>query len=177
MGCSFSCKRPSFSSSTSKKSNFEKVIRIVDLNGYTEEIDYPVTVGEVTGNPPKHFLFTHTQLLSSASTPLKSDTLLEQGRLYFLLPYSLFDSNVSPLDLAPIARKLSQSSRARKPKSRKQNIPSPNAGFSDTSGNKTDNNEVLRGPKSRSWKPVLATIRERSFNRRSESDLLEKCEG
>ncbi|KAI3447320.1 hypothetical protein Pfo_003985 [Paulownia fortunei] len=187
MGCSFSCKR-------SSKSSKSKTIRIVHLNGFIEEIEYPVTVAEVTGKPPKHFLFTHAQLLAAGSTPLKLDTLLEPGRPYFLLPYSLFDSNVSPVDLAPIARKLAsmaQNSRS-KSKSGKQNLPSgvtgnspvwssparsPNRHFPDLTGTQTDSNQVLYGmqksSKSRSWKPILATIRERSINRRSESDLHE----
>ncbi|GFP89201.1 hypothetical protein PHJA_001063900 [Phtheirospermum japonicum] len=162
MGCSFSCKRLSSSSNS-------KTIRIVNLNGYIEEIHYPVTVAEISGKPPKHFLFTHAHLLASGSMPLKLDTLLEPGKTYFLLPHSLFGSNVSPVDLAPIARNLASMAANSKSKSkfRKQirvwssPATSPKRHFSDD------------GKSSRAWKPVLATIRERSFDRRSESDLQE----
>lgn len=183
MGCSFSCKR------LSSSSKFKNIIRIVHLNGYVEEIEYPVTVAEVTGKPPKHLLFTHVQLLSNASTPLKLDTPLERGCVYFLLPYSLFDSNVSPVDLAPLARKLASIARkiGSKSKSGKQKLSSSVSGNSTVwssparSPNRqfSDNDQILYGiqksSKSRSWKPILSTIREISFNRRSESDLQENA--
>ncbi|KAI3443424.1 hypothetical protein Pfo_000089 [Paulownia fortunei] len=192
MGSSFSCKRLSSTSESLKLKN----IRIVHLNGYIEQLDHPVTVAEVTGRPPEHFLFTQAQLLSNCSKPLKLDALLEPGRVYFLLPYSLFNSNVSPMDLAPIARKLAsmaQNGRS-KSKSGKQNLSrsvggnspvwsspatSPNRLLSDQSsiGVKMENGEVFLGmqksSKSRSWKPILATIQEKSFNPRSESELQE----
>ncbi|KAK4432686.1 hypothetical protein Salat_1030800 [Sesamum alatum] len=187
MGCNVSCKRLSASSKQSKtKTN----IRIVHLNGYIEERTHPVTVAEVTGNPPKHFLFTQAQLLTAASTPMKRDVPLEPGRVYFLLPYTLFGANVSPVDLAPVARKLASVARnsLSKSKSGKQNFASAAIGNSPVwsspaaSPNRrnsiiTDNDHVLSGvqssSKSRSWKPLLATIREISFQRRSESDVQE----
>ncbi|KAK6147442.1 hypothetical protein DH2020_018354 [Rehmannia glutinosa] len=185
MGSSFSCKRLSLSTSKSSKL---KNIRIVHLDGYVEQLDHPITVAELTGNAPKHFLFTHSQLVSNISKPLKSDTLLEPGKVYFLLPYSMFGSNVSPMDLAPIVRKLAstaQNSRS-KSKSKMKNMSSSLTGNSPKdrfssyqsglSVNK-GNDEVLLGmqksSKSRSWKPILDTIREKSFNRRSESELQE----
>ncbi|KAK6139813.1 hypothetical protein DH2020_026489 [Rehmannia glutinosa] len=186
MGSSFSCKRLSLS--TSKSSKLKNNIRIVHLDGYVEQLDYPITVAELTGNQPKHLLFTHSQLLSNISKPLKSDTLLEPGKVYFLLPYSMFGSNVSPMDLAPIIRKLASTAQNKRSKSKsiKKNMSSSLGGnspmdrlSSDQSGigvNK-GNDEVLLGmqksSKSRSWKPILDTIREKSFNRRSESELQE----
>ncbi|PIN11913.1 hypothetical protein CDL12_15480 [Handroanthus impetiginosus] len=184
MGCNHSCKILSEDPTV-------KTIRIIHLNGYIEELGYPVTVAEVTGKPPKHFLFTHIHLLSNCSLkPLKLDALLEAGRVYFMLPCSLLNSNASPADLAPIARKLAsiaQNSRS-KTKSGKQNLrsssggnspvarsplASPNRFFSDKNGNDAAPLETEKSSKSRFWKPVLSTIREISFNRRSESDLQE----
>ncbi|KAK6147427.1 hypothetical protein DH2020_018339 [Rehmannia glutinosa] len=195
MGSSFSCKRLSLSTSKSSKL---KNIRIVHLDGYVEQLDYPITVAELTGNQPKHLLFTHSQLLSNISKPLKSDTVLEPGKVYYMLPYSLFGSNVSPMDLAPITRKLASTAQHKryKSKSSKKNMSSSMGGnyspvcrspanssmdqlSSDQSGVGVNmgNDEVLLGmqksSKSRSWKPILDTIREKSSNRRSESELQE----
>ncbi|KAL8509681.1 hypothetical protein ACS0TY_016772 [Phlomoides rotata] len=150
MGCSFSCIRFSFSSSSSTS----KLIRIIHLNGYIEEIGYPVTVAEVIGKPTSHFLFTQAQLLDPGSAPLKPETPLEPSRVYFLLPFSLFDANMSPLDLVPIARKLASAA---------QSCKNGAVSSSEVSYDR-------KSPKPKSWKPILSTIRERSFNRR-ESDL------
>ncbi|KAL7137070.1 hypothetical protein ABFS83_10G069500 [Erythranthe nasuta] len=46
------------------------------------------------------------KLLCNSTKPLKPDELWEPKRVYFLLPYSLFETNVSPLYFAPTARKL-----------------------------------------------------------------------
>lgn len=147
MGCCFSCKIFSSSSPTSK------LIRIIHLNGYIEEIGYPVTVAEVSGKPATHFLFTQAQLLAPAPAPLKPDTPLEPSRVYFLLPFSLFNGNVSPVDLAPIARKLALVAQSCGSKCKKESY-----------------NENATSKTKKSWKPVLSIIRERSFSRR-ESDV------
>ncbi|KAL1532964.1 hypothetical protein AAHA92_32915 [Salvia divinorum] len=157
MGCSFSCIVPKPSPPKIKS------IRIVRLNGSVEEITYPITVAEVTGNRPKDFLFTQAELLAAAATPLKMEAPLEAGLVYFLLPAALFQSNVSPVELAPIARKLASIALNTKSKSKSQ----PKC---------SDQIQPLN-KKSRSWKPILSTIRERSFNRRSESDLRGEEEG
>lgn len=154
MGCSLSCKRRVMSS---------ELIRVIHLNGYIEEIGYPVTVAEVTGKPTSHFLFTQAQLLAPAPAPLKPDTPLERSRVYFLLPFTLFDANVSPLDLAPIARKLA--------------LVAQNCGSKCKLRNKYGEvSNDHKSSKTRPWKPVLSTIRERSFNRR-ESDVQEILRG
>ncbi|MCE2055126.1 hypothetical protein HAX54_042018 [Datura stramonium] len=92
---------------SSKSSDILKTIRVVHLNGNVEDFDHCISVHEVMGKSQKHFVFTHAQLLSPASKPLKPDTMLEQGHIYYLLPRSLFQSSVSPMDLVPVARKLS----------------------------------------------------------------------
>lgn len=156
MGCCFSC----------KKLPKSKNIRIVGLNGLVQEIGYPITVGEVTGKPGKHFLITQPQLLAAAATPLKVDAPLEAGRVYFLLPTTLFQS--PPEELAPIARKLASIARNTPSKSKSK---SKSCSPSPSPCNDGDDEVLNKCGKSRSWKPILSTIRERSFNRRSESDL------
>ncbi|TMW92005.1 hypothetical protein EJD97_013616 [Solanum chilense] len=135
-----------------KSCDIIKTIRVVHLNGHVEDFDHPISVHELMAKSQKHFVFTHAQLLSAASKPLNPDTKLEQGHIYYLLPKSLFQSSVSPMDLVPIARKLSCIAKS---------------GATNTTSSKFGE----RSNKSRAWKPVLSTIRELSFNRRSESDL------
>ncbi|CAK9182363.1 unnamed protein product [Ilex paraguariensis] len=185
MGCCWSC----------KSSSAFNTIRVVHLNGYVEDFEHPVTVSEVTGKPPKHFVITQAELLSTGTKPLRPDAILEPGHIYFLLPYSTFQSNVSPMELAPLARKLTaiaKSSRSNT-NSARVNISSSPHGLSPIWGSPASSPSrfsdqckgvepewgvtgygLQKSSKSRSWKPLLATIRERSFNRRSESDLQEK---
>nr|POE75266.1 hypothetical protein CFP56_14301 [Quercus suber] len=96
MGACFSC----------RSSQPFKSIRVVHFNGYVEDFEHPVSVNEVTAKSPKHFVCTPAQLLSNGSKPLKPDTQLELGKIYFLLPFSTLQADVSPMDLASIVRKL-----------------------------------------------------------------------
>ncbi|KAJ4709257.1 DUF4228 domain protein [Melia azedarach] len=154
------CMFRSSSSSSSSSSTVINNVRVVDLNGYVEEFDYPVSVSQVAGQPPKHFVFTAAQLLSSAIKPLKPETLLQPGHIYFLLPCSAFQTDVSPLGLAIIVKKLTAKAKSNNPSSSPARSPLRAA------------NGGERLPARRSWKPILDTIREMSF-KRSESDLKE----
>ncbi|KAH9805761.1 hypothetical protein KPL71_002523 [Citrus sinensis] len=110
MGCCVSLR--SSSSSAAAATNIKNV-RVVHLNGCVEEFDYPVSVSQVTGRPPKHFIFTASQLLSAGLQPLKPDTLLERGNVYFLLPSTSFDyADVSPLTLAATVKKLTEKAKS-----------------------------------------------------------------
>ncbi|CAA0821467.1 Unknown protein [Striga hermonthica] len=167
MGSSISCKRVLASTSNPQKLN--NVIRMVHLNGHVTILDYPATVAEVSGDPAKYFLFTQAQLLSNISMPLKPDTALEAGKIYFVLPLSFFDSHVSPVDLAPITKRLA--SRAQKctykPRSKDWSVGSPKE-----AANGDGQVQAKKSSKSRSWRPILDTIREMSFNRGIETDML-----
>ncbi|KAG2699460.1 hypothetical protein I3843_07G192200 [Carya illinoinensis] len=182
MGACFSCR-----SSAAFKS-----IRVVHFNGFVEDFENPVSVSQVTGKPPKHFVCTPAQLLSTAtaSNYLKPDTQLEPGKLYFLLPYSTLQAEISPLDLASIAKRLikvaktnrSQAKSSRASPSISPYGSSPVLNSPSRSPNRFGEPEVSmvalgatqRSSRARSWKPILDPIRERSFNRTSESDLQEK---
>ncbi|KAI9112473.1 hypothetical protein K1719_016396 [Acacia pycnantha] len=99
-GCISSC------GSSSTSSLFDNV-RVVHLNGYVEDFMEPVSVRQLTGDPPKHFVCTTLQLLSpSPGTPLRGDTRLQPGQLYFKLPCSVLQADVSPVDLASLAKRL-----------------------------------------------------------------------
>ncbi|GAA0161222.1 hypothetical protein LIER_17585 [Lithospermum erythrorhizon] len=173
MACCFSCK-------SSSSYPLFKNIRVVHLNGYLEEFDHPLEVSEVTGNPSKHFIFTYVQLVSSGSEHLKLDDILEPGKFYFMIPYSTFQE-ASSFDLVPIARRLAAIAKKGHCKGKekpKKKIPSPSKScanrFSERGMKVHSLEESLEHFGKNSWKPVLSTIREMSFNKRSESDLQDK---
>lgn len=154
---------------------------MVHLNGYVEEFDPPTTVGQVTGKPALHFVCTAAQLLSVGSKPLKPEAQLEAGHVYFLLPISAFHSDASPVDMAGMVGKLTAIARTTpftgKSSGSKTAPPPPS---SSPAGSQFMGVELMAdgmkgSSKGRTWKPILATIRERSFNRRSESDLQKEC--
>ncbi|KAL6191760.1 hypothetical protein ACLB2K_038150 [Fragaria x ananassa] len=179
-------------------------VRVVHLNGYVEEFEHPVSVGELTGRPPKHFVCTPTQLLSTGYKPLKQDTLLQQGQIYFLLPYSALQSDASPMDLAAVVRKLTALGRSGSKRSNEglgrsgswrsgqmspMHCSSPVwSNYSSSPGRNSPGRFLepegspsrmemygaQRSTRARSWKPLLDTISERQLNRRTESDLQEK---
>lgn len=187
MGGCFSCSGSSSSPPTLESAT----VRVVHLNGYVEDFEQPVTVSQVTGKPSKQFVCTPAQLLSYGSKPLKHDTLLHPGQIYLLLPYSALQVDVSPVDLASMVKKLTAVAKRSRvnhqgmstspgasspvwysPASPGASSPvwhsparSPNRFFAEP------DNISQRVCRTRPWKPILDPIRERSFNRRSESDL------
>lgn len=141
-------------------------IRVVALNGRVQEFDSPVSVSQITGSPPKHYLFTATELLSTSLNPLKPDTLLESGRLYILLPSSIFQAGYSLVDLANIVKRLtakanSFKSEAMSPESSRRSNPSSLSQNNSSLSSVPETNGVKR------WRPTLDPIRE------CESDLQE----
>lgn len=171
MGCCVSLRSSSSSSSSAAAATKIKNVRVVHLNGCVEEFDYPVSVSQVTGRPPKHFIFTASQLLSAGLQPLKPDTLLERGNVYFLLPSSSFDyADVSPLTLAATVKKLTEKAKS----GNSVAMPSPPRNSPARSPSRTVN-DVESLPQKRSWRPILHTIREISFNRSSVSDIPDVC--
>ncbi|XP_004487978.1 uncharacterized protein [Cicer arietinum] len=175
---------------SSRPSCTSKTIRLVHLSGYVEDFEQPITVNQVTcGNPPTHFVCTSLQLLSSSSKPLKGDTQLQPGIVYFMLPYSILQADVSPVDLASLAKRLTAKAKTRRFEDKKKTMKgSPLL-------NKNELRSVWSSPlmspsrvgaaegigmayggstcRGRLWRPLLDTIREKSFNRSNESDLQE----
>ncbi|KAG5006156.1 hypothetical protein GLYMA_09G058700v4 [Glycine max] len=164
-------------------------VRLVHLSGYVEDFENPISVSQVTGTPPKHFVCTSVQLLSSCSKPLNGDTQLQPGNVYFMLPYSILQADVSPVDLASLAKRLTAiaKTRSRKLEGKKSSSlkdgsfssnvwSSPSRSPGRLGGVVEQIGMPYGGPspcRVRPWKPILDTIREKSFNRRSESDLQE----
>ncbi|TKY72755.1 hypothetical protein E2542_SST01500 [Spatholobus suberectus] len=165
-------------------------VRLVHLSGFVEDFEEPISVNQVTGTPPRHFVCTSVQLLSSCSKPLNGDTQLQPGNVYFMLPYSILQADVSPVDLASLAKRLTaiaKTSRCEDKKSSLKDGPlSSQHGLSPVWSSPSRSPGRLgvveqkgmpyggRSPcRMQPWKPILDTIREKSFNRRSESDLQE----
>lgn len=174
--------------SASSSSKFDKV-RLVHLSGYVEDFEQPISVNQITGKSPKHFVCTSIQLLSSSpSKLLKGDTQLQPGNVYFMLPYSILQGDASPVDLASLAKRLTARAKTRcddKKSIKASTLSSQNELCNIWSSPSTSPGRVGvaeqigmayggRSPcRVQPWKPILDTIREKSFNRRSESDLQE----
>lgn len=144
MGCFFSC---------SSSQTFDGV-RVIHINGYVEDFAAPVTVGQVTGKPPRQVLCSSNHLLSPGSRPLRPDDPLEPGQLYFLLPHSVFQSDSSPMDLASLVTRLTAVAL--------RGGPVPAGAAPAVGGTESD------GPwrsRARTWKPELDPIEERSLGR------------
>ncbi|CAK8564099.1 unnamed protein product [Lathyrus sativus] len=169
MGVCYSCNASSI---------LKNMIRVVHLDGFVEDFHQPISAYQVIGNQPKHFVCTSIQLLSSSYKPLKQDnSQLKPGQLYFMLPYSVLQADVSPVDLACLAKRLSAKAKAKnKPCNYNKSptvilLPSTSpcrVGMEE----KVMMNGGRRSPcRMQSWKPILESIAEKSLNRRSESDL------
>ncbi|XP_043714680.1 uncharacterized protein LOC122663036 [Telopea speciosissima] len=191
MGGCFSCR--------SFPDSFD-VIRVVHFNGSVQDFDDPLTVGDITGKPPKYFVCTPSQLISfNSSEALSPDTQLQRGNIYYVLPLSALQWEASPVDFVGIATRLTKVAKrsgsinhARSPQSspvldvlqslgRSKSTPERVKPISEeviTSVElkesvehvKMDDNHKI-SYRAQSWKPILETIKEKSFGRRSESDL------
>ncbi|EEF44118.1 uncharacterized protein LOC8258046 [Ricinus communis] len=165
-----------------------KSIRVVHLNGYVEYFEYPVLVSQITDKSCKHFVSTAAQLLSTASKSLKPDAQLQQGQIYFLLPYSTLQAEVSPLDFAALVKRLTsvakKSDHCRKANNTKSSRTVPTSTSPIISPGRfvqpvQPSGMAFRGKRcsvEKPWKPILDTIREKSFNRRSESDVIQEMQ-
>lgn len=170
-----------FSSKISKMEVTLKTIRVVHMDGLLEDYEEPATVDQVINNFPKHFVCTPIQILQNGLIPLKPDYQLKTGQIYFLLPNYTLKFDASPMDLTSLTRKLTNIAKTGRclvksvPTSPSASplwdpkVKSPNrflecrmcgVGGVENMGN------TVKLPQ---WKPNLATIREKSFNRRNES--------
>ncbi|KAB2050196.1 hypothetical protein ERO13_A13G209000v2 [Gossypium hirsutum] len=163
------------SSSCSCKHASPNTVRLVHLNGYVEDLDYPISVSQAIGNPPKQFLCTAAQLLSAGSQPLSPDAPLQPGQLYFVLPFSTLKGDASPLDMAALVKRLTERAKSHRalPETRCLSRTTMTMNGRTRRRETTVHVGVRRSYRVRSWKPILDTIREMSFSRRSESDIQE----
>ncbi|XP_068642157.1 uncharacterized protein [Aristolochia californica] len=146
-------------------------VRVVHVSGYIQDFDYPITVREVVGNakPPTYFLCSTAHLLSFGTQPLCPHAVLERGRIYFLIPHSIFHTDSSsPTDLVSLATRLTAiAKRCGRYSSAKSKRIQPVAASGSTSFG--FRNRGRTSCSVRSWKPILETIEEKSFERREGS--------
>ncbi|KAL7592070.1 hypothetical protein Lser_V15G33489 [Lactuca serriola] len=116
-------------------------IRVVHLDGVLEEFDAPITVGQIIGGFPKHFMTTPIQLMHGLVL-MKLDALLEPGRIYFVLPYSILRLNESSKDLMCLAQKLTSIAKAHRSKPKPKPKPTRLAS-SPEKGSSQDSNPCI----------------------------------
>ncbi|CAL9753638.1 unnamed protein product [Musa acuminata subsp. burmannicoides] len=136
-------------------------VRVIHMNGYVEDFEAPVTVGEVTGKPPTHVLLSSAHLIAFGSNLLRPDDCLEPGRLYFLLPHAVFQSESSPVDLATLMTRLTTAAKrggVAAPPAAPLPPPSGPVWLGLGRGNPM-------ASRARTWRPELDAIEERSFGR------------
>lgn len=156
-----------------KSSSTFKNVRVVHLNGYVEYFEQSISASQVIDTPEKHFVCTSFQLLSS--TPFKGDTQLQLGQVYFMLPYSMFQTEFSPMDLACLAKRLTAIAKTRSCNSDSKLRSPCRVAVAEKVGV-----NMMNGGRSpcrlKTWKHVLDTITEKSFHshRSCESVLYEK---
>lgn len=131
-------------------------VRVIHVNGFVEDYAAPVTVSDVVGKPSKHVLCSSAHLLSAGSPLLRPEDSLEPGRIYFLLPHSVFHSaESSPIDLASLVSRLTAAAKRAGP------AGEPTAVSAAAEGKTAQEQAESQGKVM--WKPVLETIRELSF--------------
>lgn len=142
-------------------------IQVVHLSGQVQHFHLPITACQVVGKPSpsaEYFICTAAQLVSPAASPaLSPDAILQPGKVYFILPFSTLHPDVSPADLACIARRLTAAAKS----AAKTGAPPP---CEATGGG--DDLKCPAAAKSRQWRPLLDTITEKPANnyQRIESD-------
>uniref|UniRef100_A0A0C9RSY5 TSA: Wollemia nobilis Ref_Wollemi_Transcript_14350_1029 transcribed RNA sequence n=1 Tax=Wollemia nobilis TaxID=56998 RepID=A0A0C9RSY5_9CONI len=155
-------------------------IRIVHLNGQVDDVQAPVKVKQVLQQHPRHFLCNSRDLHGIASKRLMSgEDEVRMGEIYFLLPLSILDSEMSPKNSAALAARLLAAAKREDSKPAQGRAGDSNP-FRGISSNRTmyekvmeccDNQELQLAykehlmAKSRSWKPQLLTIQEAGLAR------------
>lgn len=153
-------------------------IRVVHLNGQLDEFLAPVSVKRLLQSYPRHFICCARDLANVSCRPLQPEEDLRLGELYFFLPLSVIESDLSADNLLALAARLYAAARkevsraAQRRRSADSTCDLPAEGFSSM------NEKLLRScddpelkmafkehliSKSRSWRPRLHTIQETGF--------------
>eukprot|EP01018_Ginkgo_biloba_P027360 Gb_05757 [translate_table: standard] len=80
--------------------------RVVQMNGIVDEYFTPVRVKQVLLPHSNHFICNSRDLRLINTRPLPGDAELQAGELYFLLPISTLEENMSPSDIVSLASRL-----------------------------------------------------------------------
>lgn len=153
-------------------------VRIVHLNGQLDEFPAPVTVKRVLQNHPNQFICWSRDLFAVNCRPLQPEEELLLGELYFLLPLSILNSDLSVKNLVALAARLYATARkeasraAQRRRSTDSTCDLPGEDLSSTNEKflrSCDDPELKMAfrehliSKSRSWRPRLDTIQETGF--------------
>jgi len=153
-------------------------IRVVHLNGQLDEFPAPVSVKRVLQNHPRHFICCSRDLSIVNCRPLQSDEDLRLGELYFLLPLSAIESDLSAEHLVALAAKLFAAARKEVSKAAQRRRSADSTCDLPEEGGCSMYQKILRScddpelkmafkehliSKSRSWRPRLNTIQETGF--------------
>ncbi|KAK4791878.1 hypothetical protein SAY86_022313 [Trapa natans] len=106
-------------------------VRIVHYDGLVEDFVYHVFVDQlITSKPPMRFICTPAQLLSSSSSQyMAMNSKLERGQLYFMLPLSVLQPDVSLVSLTNLVKKLMERANAHRGLELGNGTRSPGGGF------------------------------------------------
>jgi len=155
-----------------------EAIRVVHLNGQLDEFLAPVSVKRALQNDPRHFICCSRDLSAVNCRPLQQEEDLRLGELYFLLPLSVLESDLSVQNLMALAARLYAAARkevsraAQRRRSADSIFDLPGEGHSSMYEKllrSCDDPEVKMAfkehliSKSRSWRPRLHTIQETGF--------------
>lgn len=157
-------------------------VRVVHMNGYVEDYEGPITAGRVMGKSNRYMLCSSSSILYSGKHAFKPGDLLEPGRIYFLLPITILQSEASPVDFACLVNRLTSAakkggSRAKGPRlidsileqggNDESPTPACDGGGAISSKSQTEvplDREFVTGPgkwaSRSSWKPCLDRIDE-----------------
>lgn len=87
------------------------VIRVVHLNGQVDKFPSPVSLKQVLQHHPRHFICHSRDLYAVNCRPLQTAEELRLGELYFLLPFSALESDLSAENLMALAARLLAAAR------------------------------------------------------------------
>lgn len=87
------------------------VIRVVHLNGQVDKFPSPVSLKRVLQHHPRHFICHSRDLYAVNGRPLQTAEELRLGELYFLLPFSALESDLSADNLMALAARLLAAAR------------------------------------------------------------------
>lgn len=162
-----------------------EAIRVVHLNGQLDEFPAPVSVKRALQNDSRHFICCSRDLSAVNCRPLQPEEDLRLGELYFLLPLSVLEADLSVENLVALGARLYAAARkevSRAAKRRRSgdstcdlvdsacDLPSEGrSSMCEKLLRRCDDPELTMAlrehlmSKSKSWRPGLHTIQETGF--------------
>lgn len=154
------------------------VIRVVHFNGQLDEFPAPISVRRAVQNHPHHFICLPRDLYTVNCRPLQLQEHLQLGELYFLLPLSTLESDLTVENLMTLTAKLYAAARKEVCRRTQRRMSSDSVWNLGSDGGCSMPEKLLRScddpelkmilrehlvTKSRLWRPGLHTIEEAGF--------------